>query len=233
MKIAIIPARSGSKRIPNKNIKTFCGKPIIAYSIHAAISTGLFDEVIVSTDHSDIANIAVQYGASVPFLRSNENSNDHATILDVMHEVVSWYDSKGMSLEICCGIYATAPFIRSEDLVKSYQKLVDEKRDSVLAIGKFPVPIQKAFKMNDGKISWFFDNFDLDRTQDLSSSYQDAAQFFWFNTAKFKRSGLIIGTNTGGYEIDQLAVQDIDTQEDWEMAEFKYQFLKSRNERGN
>ena len=223
-RIAIIPARGGSKRIPKKNIKPFLGKPIIAYSIEAAINSNLFDEVIVSTDDSDIAKIAKQYGAVIPFLRSQKNSDDFATTFDVIQEVLNWYSNKESNIEVASCIYATAPFITSNLLLKAYQKLINNEFDTVFPVIRFGFPIQRAIKMinNNGKMALFQPEHLNARSQDLETAYQDAGQFYFFRPKIVLEKKKIWTDNSGIIEINELQAQDIDTETDWKLAELKY-----------
>jgi N-acylneuraminate cytidylyltransferase len=218
--LCIIPARGGSKRIPRKNIKDFLGKPIIAYSIEAAINSNLFDEVMVSTDDLEIAEVAIKYGAKVPFLRSKENANDFATLADVIDEVKEEYSKLGEKFNNICCILPTAPLIRVNNLIDCYNMLLNEGVDSVRPIVQFPYPIQRAVKLCKGKISMLYPEHQNTRSQDLEPAYYDAGQFYWmkYNTG-------LRGINKFGFVIPERFAQDIDTVEDWEMAEFKYKLL--------
>jgi pseudaminic acid cytidylyltransferase len=219
--LCIIPARGGSKRIPRKNIKDFLGKPIIAYSIESALKSDLFDEIMVSTDDPEIAEIAKEYGAKVPFMRSNENANDFATLADVIDEVKNAYLALNKKFDNICCILPTAPLISVENLKKAYEILVNEKADSVRPVVRFSCPIQRAVKMGNGKISMFYPEYQNTRSQDLEPAYHDAGQFYWmeFDTG-------LRGSNKLGIEIPESIVQDIDTENDWRMAEMKYKILK-------
>ena len=221
--ICIIPARGGSKRIPRKNIKEFIGKPIIAYSIKAALDSGLFDEVMVSTDDSEIAEIAKKFGANVPFIRSAKNSDDFATTFDVIEEVIQVYKTQGKRFENICCIYSCAPFITSEILLKAYDLLIQKKFDTVFPIIAYSFPIQRALRVNQGKVLMILkDNLNI-RSQDLEKSFHDAGQFYWCNTKRLLNSEKLITPNSGGIEISELDAQDIDTETDWSLAELKYQ----------
>ena len=221
--ICIIPARGGSKRIPKKNIKEFLGKPIIAYSIKAALDSGLFDEVMVSTDDVEIADIAKKFGAKVPFMRSAKNSDDFATTFDVIEEVIQIYKTQGKRFENICCIYSCAPFTTSEILLKAYDLLIQKKFDTVFPIIAYSFPIQRALRINQGKVSMILeDNLNI-RSQDLEKSFHDAGQFYWCNTKQLLISEKLINSNSGGIEISELDAQDIDTNRDWNLAELKYQ----------
>lgn len=220
--LCIIPARGGSKRIPKKNIKFFLGKPIIAYSIEIAQKSGLFDEIIVSTDDIEIVEIAKNLGAKVPFIRSEKTSNDFAPLRDVVDEVLDYYSSINRCFNNVCCILPTAPLLRVNDIVESLELLNTNNLDSVRPIVKFNYPIQRAFKYKDGLVEMFNPEYLLTRSQDLEEAYHDAGMFYWLNFSKgFK------GEKKGGFIIEEKFAQDIDTLEDWEIAEFKYNFLFS------
>ena len=225
-KIAIIPARGGSKRIPRKNIKQFLGKPIIAYSIEAALKSNLFDEVIVSTDNKEIAEISIKYGAKVPFYRSEQNSDDFATTVDVLKEVLETYKALGKKIDQCVCIYPTAPFVTKNLLVKAYNKLIESDLDCVFAVLKYSFPIQRAMKINaEGRIE-MIDGSKIDtRSQDLTPSYHDAGQFYALNVNQFLKKQKLWTNNTGYIEISELEAQDIDTETDWKLAELKYKLI--------
>ena len=221
--ICIIPARGGSKRILRKNIKEFLGKPIIAYSIQAALDSGLFDEVMVSTDDLQIADIAKKYGAKVPFMRSEKNSDDFATTFDVIEEVINYYKDNSVEFENLCCLYSCAPFVNPKVLLRAYNQFIEEKFDTVFPIILFSFPIQRALRVNQGKVSMILeDNLNI-RSQDLEKSFHDAGQFYWCNTKQLLSSEKLITSNSGGIEISELDAQDIDTDMDWNLAELKYQ----------
>jgi len=227
-KLCIIPARGGSKRIPRKNIKLFLGKPIIAYSIEAAINSRLFDEVMVSTDDSEIAEIAKKYNAKVPFLRTEKTSNDFATTFDVIEEVILKYKTLGLSFENTCCLYACAPFVTSIKLSKSLETMLDGKFDSVFPVMAFGFPIQRSLKLSENnKIDFFYPEHSLSRSQDLTPSYHDAGQFYWMETEKCMTQKKIVTNNTGSIVISEIEGQDIDNEIDWKLAELKYELLQS------
>jgi pseudaminic acid cytidylyltransferase len=216
--LCIIPARGGSKRIPRKNIKEFLGKPIIAYSIETAIKSGLFDEVMVSTDDEEIAQVAKNHGAKVPFLRSQENANDYATLADVVDEVLLHYKVK---FDYTCCLLSTSPLVQTKHIAEALIILKNQNFDSARPVAKFSYPIQRAMKISeDGKVNWFYPEFSKSRSQDLQEAYHDAGQFYWMKSEKGLRS-----ENRGALVIPEKYVQDIDTEEDWEIAEMKYNFL--------
>ena len=223
-RLAIIPARGGSKRIPRKNIKDFLGKPIIAYSIEAALKSNIFDEVMVSTDDDEIASVAIQFGAAVPFMRSSKNADDFATTADVIVEVVQQYESIGRFFDALCCIYPTAPFVTAERLQEGAVLLEKQGYDSVVPMVRFSFPIQRAVYLNEYNQAFFFQPEHIQsRSQDLQSSYHDVGQYYWLNTARFIENKQIWTQNTGAIILDEMETQDIDTLEDWEIAEFKYQ----------
>lgn len=226
MKVAIITARGGSKRIPRKNIKPFLGKPIIAYSIKAALNSGVFDEVMVSTDDDEIASIAKESGAVVPFMRSEKNADDYATTIDVIIEVLDTYKSKGVNIDYGCCIYPTAPFISAELLKEAHDKLVRQDMDTVFPVLQFSFPIQRAVKLNsDDRIEMFQPEHLFSRSQDLEKAFHDAGQFYWFKSVVLLESKKLWTDNTGVVILDEMQAQDIDTLEDWRIAEFKYKMM--------
>ncbi len=225
--VAIITARGGSKRIPKKNIKPFHGKPIIAYSIEEALKSGVFDEVMVSTDDEEIARVAKEYGAIVPFIRSAKTSDDYATTADVIKEVLERYKEAGKNFDFACCIYPTAPFVSAEKLNKAFELLIKQEADSVIPITKFSFPIWRSFKMDGEKISYNWPEFAPKRSQDLPPSYHDCGQFYFLRTDKFLETNKLVTDNTLGIEVPETEVQDIDTVEDWTIAEIKYGFLQN------
>lgn len=225
-RIAIIPARGGSKRIPRKNTKLFFGKPIVAYSIEAALKSGLYDEVMVSTDDEEIAEIARQYGAKVPFMRSAENSNDFATTVDVLTEVLNWYADQGEKFEQGTCIYACAPFVTSELLTDSFTLLENQNADCVFPSLAYSHPIQRALKVgDDGKIELFDASNSNTRTQDLEKAYYDAGMFYTFDVSKLMMTKSLRTENTFTIEVDDIFAQDIDNENDWKLAELKYELF--------
>jgi N-acylneuraminate cytidylyltransferase len=221
--LCIIPARGGSRRIPRKNIRDFLGKPIIAYSVEAAINSSLFDEVMVSTDDEEIAAIAKNYGAAVPFLRSKENSNDFATTLDVVKEVLATYKKLGKAFENICIIYPTAPFIEIEKLKEGYEKL--GTANASIAVTEFSYPIWRSFKLEQGEVTYQWPEYEKSRSQDLQNLYHDAGQWYWIITNCIKDS--LVPQQAAAVILSSLEVQDIDTLEDWRIAEMKYEYLQS------
>lgn len=224
-RIAIIPARGGSKRIPNKNIKDFFGKPIIAYSIEAAIVSGMYDEIMVSTDSESIKEVALQFGAKVPFLRSAQNSNDFATTVDVLLEVLSWYKKKGIHFEAATCIYACAPFT-SAALLKESFNILDKGCDCVYPVLPYSHPIQRAVKLSEENfVKPFFDTDATARTQDFNKAFHDAGMFYSFSVERLLVTKSLRTDNTVALLIDELCAQDIDSENDWQLAELKYKLF--------
>lgn len=226
--LCIIPARGGSKRIPRKNIRDFLGKPIIAYSIEAALNSGLFEEVMVSTDDKEIAEIAQKYGAIVPFFRSEENANDFATTADVIKEVIADYTKSDKEFDNFCCCYPTAPFISSARLSEGLKQLQSPSVSSVFPVAEFGYPILRSLMMeDDGKVSMNWPDQLNARSQDLPKAYHDAGQWYWMKTTDFLSTGKIIGENSYGLQLEAIEVQDIDNEIDWKLAELKYELLQS------
>ena len=227
-RLAIITARGGSKRIPRKNIKEFCGKPVIAYSIEAALGSGVFDEVMVSTDDKEIAEVALMYGAKVPFYRSEETSNDFATTNDVLREVLAEYEKRGEKFDAFCCMYPTAPFLKAERLKAAMEMLESSDADKVFPVVAFSFPPQRAVVVREGKLRFQYPEHMYARSQDLEKQYHDVGQFYCFKTASFFKhefwTGKIIPL-----EISEMEVQDIDNQTDWEIAEMKWKILNGGN----
>lgn len=225
--LAIITARGGSKRIPRKNIKEFCGKPILAYSITAALEAGIFDEVMVSTDDEEIAKVAKQYGAKVPFFRSKENADDFSTTRDVVLEVISSYEETGQYFDKVCCIYPTAPFLTAKCLKEAMEQLVTKGVDSVVPVVRFDFPPQRGLVIREGEAKFRWPEFALTRSQDLEPFYHDVGQFYCLNTESFRKQKLLFMEHTIPYELPESRVQDIDTLEDWAMAELKFKMLQA------
>lgn len=229
-KAAIITARGGSKRIPHKNIKEFCGKPIIAYSIEAAKAAGSFDEIMVSTDDPEIAEIAKKYGAKVPFMRSAENADDFATTRDVVREVLEQYAEQGQYFEAVCCIYPTAPFITGKRLAEAMNLLEEKAADSVFPVVAFSFPPQRSIVLQEGRAAFKWPEHALTRSQDLEPFYHDCGQFYCLNTKAFAEQNLLIMEKTYPVILDEMEVQDIDNETDWKLAELKFQLLRERAE---
>lgn len=223
--IAIITARGGSKRIPKKNIKNFLGQPIIKYSIDAALLASCFDEVMVSTDNTEIATIAENYGAKVPFMRSNETSNDFATTAEVISEVLRSYEKINIRPEYVCCIYPTAPFITANKLKQAYDLLILNKAKSVVPIVRFGFPILRSFKIEDELVKMNWPEYMNTRSQDLPQSFHDCGQFYFLHVPSFLAEQKLFTDKTFPIEMPESEVQDIDNEEDWKVAEIKYTFL--------
>ena len=225
-KIAIITARGGSKRIPHKNIKQFCGKPILAYSIEAALQSGLFDEVMVSTDSEEIAEIAKKYGAQVPFLRSAKTSDDYATTADVLVEVLDEYEKLGEKFEYMVCIYPTAPFVTPEKLQDGFDLLKKEHAVMAMPVVAFSYPPQRGYILQEEKLVMKEKENYSKRSQDLEKIYHDAGQFYIYSVQAFCENEGKIMENIVPIIVDELEVQDIDNETDWKLAEMKYQLIK-------
>ncbi len=227
-KIAIITARGGSKRIPRKNIKEFCGKPILAYSIEAARTSGLFDTVMVSTDDEEIAGVARQWGAQVPFLRSPETSGDYATTNDVLLEVLEEYEKRGECYDLGCCIYPTAPFVTAAKLKDALGRLEGSGADTLIPVVAFSYPPQRAMVVREDRLVFESPQYLDSRSQDLEPHYHDVGQFYLFYTEAFRRNGKLMVGNILPYVVSEMEVQDIDNQTDWEIAEIKYRCMEGR-----
>ncbi len=220
--IAIITARGGSKRIPRKNIKEFCGMPIIAYSIEAALGSGLFDEVMVSTDDEEIAEIARKYGAKVPFFRSSEMSGDFAPTIDVVKEVLDNYRAGGKEFDYWCCIYPTAPFVTAEKLRQAFDALVSSDFDALVPVVRFSFPPQRCFVIGDNRLSYKWPENEFARSQDLEPFYHDAGQFYMQKGSQLQKKKTLVPDRTYAFIVDETEVQDIDNPDDWIIAELKY-----------
>lgn len=223
--VAIITARGGSKRIPQKNIKEFLGKPIIAYSIEAALESNAFDEVMVSTDSGTIADIAVKYGARVPFMRSEAASNDYATTADVLAEVLDTYKNTGKEFDYFACIYPTAPFITAAKLAEAMSVVIREKADALISVVKYSFPPQRAFVIRDGVLKFQYPEFERTRSQDLDPIYHDCGQFYICSSEGLLKRHTLLQPKTVPFIIPEEEVQDIDTMSDWAIAEAKYSVL--------
>lgn len=223
--LCIIPARGGSKRIPRKNVKPFLGKPMLSYPIEVALETGLFDEVMVSTDDEEIAKIAKQYGAKVPFMRSAETASDFATLADVLREVLNNYQNDGIVFDNMCCILATSPMLRSEDISNGYKALLTTNFSSIIPVVLFSYPILRSYKMDDNYgISYNWPEYEKSRSQDLPPAYHDSGTFYWHKIDLWKAGQI----SRGGIVVSEETVQDIDTEQDWKMAEIKYKLLNNK-----
>lgn len=229
MRIAVVPARGGSKRIPRKNIKNFCGKPMIAWSIEAAKVSALFDHIFVSTDDEEIADIAKQWGAEVPFMRPAELSNDYAGTTEVIAHATQWVLGQGFDVDIVCCIYATAPFIQVADLKRGLAALESGDWDYAFTATDFAAPIFRSFKQNaEGGIEMFYPEHFSTRSQDLPIALHDAGQFYWGRTSAWIEGKRIFDRRSIPVVIPRWRVQDIDTQDDWERAEIVAPVIMNR-----
>ncbi len=227
MNICVIPARGGSKRILRKNIKEFNGKPIIAYSIEAALKSNCFDQVIVSTDDVEIVEVAKKYGAQVPFIRPTELSNDYAGTIPVIKHAIEWLEENNNSIESVCCLYATAPFIQPQTISRAFQRLQESKTDYCFSATSFTFPIQRALRITqDDKVDMFYPEYFNVRSQDLEEAYHDAGQFYWGKAQAFKDELPIFSEAASLFILPRYLVQDIDTTEDWIMAEAMYRVLQ-------
>lgn len=224
--LAIITARGGSKRIPRKNIKHFLGKPILAYSIEAAVMSGIFDEVMVSTEDEEIAEIAKSYGAKVPFYRSEKTAGDFATTNDVLLEVIDEYEKRGQKFDMACCIYPTAPFVTSEKIKNAMEKLETSDADTLIPVVQFSYPPQRAMVIRDELLQFKYLEYIDSRSQDLEKEYHDVGQFYCFKIEPYKQNKKLMLGKILPYVVPEMEVQDIDTESDWQIAEIKYQAMK-------
>ncbi len=223
--LAVIPARGGSKRIPRKNIKLFLGEPIIQYSITAAIQSGCFEEVMVSTEDIEIAEVSKNMGAKIPFLRSAETASDEATTAQVLVEVLCEYEKRGQKFDYLCCLYPTAPFITTNNLKEGCEKIITTGADAALSIVKYSYPIQRSLQIINGRVSMVWpENLNI-RSQDLLSRYHDAGQYYWVKVSSFLEQKKLFMNFTIPIEIPESQVQDIDNEEDWKLAEMKFSIL--------
>lgn len=229
MRLCVIPARGGSKRIPRKNIKMFNGKPMISYSIETALESGCFDKVVVSTDDEEIAQVARDYGAEVPFIRPDELSGDFAGTTPVIKHAVEWFEAQGIQPEYVCCIYATAPFVKAKRLVAAFEQLIETQAEYCFSVTSFPYPIQRAFKLTDNQRLEMFNSEHFDtRSQDLQEAYHDAGQFYWGTADAFKQNLQVFSEFSSPYILPRHLVQDIDTHEDMVRAELMYQLIEQK-----
>jgi N-acylneuraminate cytidylyltransferase len=226
MKLAVIPARGGSKRIPRKNIKPFCGKPMIAWSIEAARLSGCFDQIIVSTDDAEIAEVARAHGAHVPFLRPSELSDDHTATIPVIAHAIQWtHQNEGVTTEVCC-LYATAPLVAVADLQRGQTLLQDSGADYAFSVTRYASPIQRAMRITpDHRLEMFHPELFNTRSQDLEDAYHDAAQFYWGKPWAWLSGQPIFSQHAAPVIVPRYRVQDIDTPEDWIQAELLFEAL--------
>ena len=229
MKLAVIPARGGSKRIPRKNIRPFFGQPMIAWSIDAALESGTFDKIIVSTDDDEIADVARSYGAEVPFRRPPELSDDHTGTTPVIAHAVDWYKSQGGDVDAACCLYATAPFVQAADIREGLRRLQEESCDYVFSVTSFPFPIQRAIRIAaSGRTEMFYPELFATRSQDLEEAYHDAGQFYWGTMEAWLQHKPIFSSGSVPLILPRSRVQDIDTLEDWERAERMFAAMQER-----
>jgi N-acylneuraminate cytidylyltransferase len=224
--VAIIPARGGSKRIPRKNIKEFCGQPIMAYSIQAALKSGIFDRVMVSTEDEEIKKLAEGYGAEVPFLRSGETAGDFATTNDVILEVLREYENRGEIFDLACCIYPTAPFVTDQKLVEAMGQLVATDADTLIPCVAFSYPPQRAMVIREDRLRFLYPEYLDSRSQDLEKHYHDAGQFYCFRVDAFLQNKRLMVGNILPFVIPETEIQDIDTETDWVIAEMKYKRMQ-------
>ncbi|MDH5471998.1 MAG: pseudaminic acid cytidylyltransferase [Gammaproteobacteria bacterium] len=231
MKLCVIPARGGSKRIPKKNIRDFCGKPIIAYSIEAAIVSGCFDKVIVSTDDEEIAAVARRFGAELPFIRPKELADDYTGTNDVVKHAIRWFQEQNENISLVCCVYATAPFIQSSYLKAGYEKLISSGKSFVFSVTSFPFPIQRAIRINvNDEVEAIWPENIMKRSQDLEEAYHDAGQFYWGQTEAFLNDEIVFSRVSCPVVLPRHLVQDIDTMEDWHRAELMFQAWKQESQ---
>lgn len=229
MKIAIIPARGGSKRIPGKNIRNFCGKPMIAWSIEAALESKCFDEVVVSTDDERIAEVAIEFGASVPFMRPDNLADDYTGTLPVIRHAVEWFIESGKAVDSACCIYATAPFITKDDIRSGEKSLYESKASFAFSVTTYAFPIQRAIRvLEGGRVEMMDAGQFATRSQDLEEAWHDAGQFYWGTADAWLEERMIFGQDSVAVPIPRYRVQDVDTLEDWESAEYLFEAIRAR-----
>lgn len=230
MKLAVIPARGGSKRIPRKNIKAFCGKPMIAWSIEAALESGCFDRVIVSTDDPEIVEVAREWGAEVPFMRPAELSNDYAGTIPVIHHALDWFVQRGEQPDKVCCLYATAPFVSASDLKQGLEVLQREDCAYAFSVTSFPFPIQRAIRITESnRVQMFYpEHFNI-RSQDLEEAWHDAGQFYWGQASAWLQELPLFSPDAAPVHIPRYRVQDIDTMEDWVRAEWLFKAMQAKD----
>lgn len=227
MKLAIIPARGGSKRIPRKNIKSFCGKPMIAWSIEAALKSRCFDQVVVSTDDLEIADVARQYGATVPFMRPLELSDDHTGTIPVIRHAIEWFNAKGQIVDQACCLYATAPFVDSDDLRRGLDVLHSNCCNYAFSVTSYAFPIQRAIRVTEqGRVAMFSPEHFNTRSQDLEEAFHDAGQFYWGRAEAWCEERMIFAPGSLPVMLPRHRVQDIDTPEDWVRAEWLFKAMQ-------
>lgn len=228
MKLAVIPARGGSKRIPRKNIRPFGGLPMIAWSIRAAIDSACFDRIIVSTDDAEIAATAKENGAEAPFLRPKSLSDDHTGTVPVIAHAVQWQQEQGLPASSVCCLYATAPFVQAADLQRGLAVLEESDADFAFSVTSYAFPIQRAIRLTEaGRVQMFQPNHFETRSQDLEEAWHDAGQFYWGKAAAWLANKPLFGPNSVPVILPRYRVQDIDTLEDWARAELMLKALNA------
>lgn len=226
MKIAVIPARGGSKRIPRKNIRMFCGKPIIAYSISAAQQTGLFDQVVVSTDDEEIASVAREFGATTPFVRPKELADDFTGTNAVVKHAVAWFNAQSNDVTHACCLYATAPLLQARFITEGYEALSRSDAAFAFSVTSYAFPIQRALRVTpEGRVDAIYPEHRMTRSQDLEHAYHDAGQFYWGTARAFLEDLPVFAPHSIGVILPRHLVQDIDTLEDWDQAELMYRAI--------
>ncbi len=229
MNFAIIPARSGSKRLPNKNIRDFEGAPVITYSIRTALKSGLFDKVIVSTDSKEIAEIAKQHGAEAPFLRPASLAGDHTGTIPVLHHAEEWLKHNCGELSFGCCIYPVNPLLSTDALQRGHSDLIkDSKKDFAISVVRYGYPVQRSFKINHGNLEMLYPEKFSARSQDLEPIYHDAAQFYWWRAGSLTENTNFFSDKTIPIEIPEIRVQDVDNELDWQLMTLKYRLLCSQ-----
>lgn len=227
MIVAVIPARGGSRRIPRKNVKCFCDKPMIAWSIEAAKASGCFDQIIVSTDDSEIADTARAWGATVPFMRPAELSDDYTGTLPVIRHAVEWLEQHGHHVEYACCIYATAPFVSTEDLQAGLALIQQGHCNYAFSVTSYAFPIQRAVRITRDRVAMFQPEYFSTRSQDLEEAWHDAGQFYWGKAQAWREERPLFGEHSAPVKLPRHRVQDIDTQEDWARAEWLFKALQA------
>lgn len=231
MNVAIIPARGGSKRIPRKNIKEFCGKPMISWSIEAAKASGCFDKVIVSTDDQEIADIAKQWGAEVPFMRPVELSDDYTGTIPVIRHAIQWLMSNEGEVDCACCIYATAPFVSAQDLQRGWDLINGSGHDYAFSVTSYAFPIQRAIKIDEkSRVTMFNPDHFITRSQDLQEAWHDAGQFYWGTADAWLQEKTLFSEGSVPVKLPRHRVQDIDTSEDWIRAEWLFKAMNYSSE---
>ncbi len=232
MRLAVIPARGGSKRIPRKNIKLFCGKPMMAWSIAAAIESGCFDQIIVSTDDPEIADVARGYSAQVPFMRPKDLSGDHTATIPVIAHAIEWIQRNVGPVDYACCLYATAPFVSAHDLRRGLRTLIDSGADYAFSVTSYPFPIQRAIRIGaDSRVEMFQPEHFSTRSQDLEDAFHDAGQFYWGRASAWSLAKPLFSPHSAPVILPRYRVQDIDTPEDWGRAEWLFKAMQAQTVR--